>query len=134
MLRLKIETIGIFWEINSSVWYGIWRCINWISASTEPRSPRSPEVKYRVGQVIRHKIWGYRGVIVAWDPQARVSEKLSQQNLAIPTIVGAVSLQVSVMKTSVFWYTCMYYNYQIRKYIKFLETLITILWKMAMHW
>lgn len=46
--------------------------MNFISASTEPRSPRPPEVRYRVGQVIRHKIWGYRGVIVAWDPQARV--------------------------------------------------------------
>lgn len=46
--------------------------MNLILASTEPRSPRPPEVRYRVGQVIRHKIWGYRGVIVAWDPQARV--------------------------------------------------------------
>lgn len=41
------------------------------AASTQPRSPRPPNVKYRIGQVIRHKIWGYRGVIVGWDPKCR---------------------------------------------------------------
>ncbi|KAJ8315185.1 hypothetical protein KUTeg_007335 [Tegillarca granosa] len=49
--------------------------INWLSsfnsASLEPRTPRPPEVKYRIGQVIRHKIWGYRGVIIGWDPKLR---------------------------------------------------------------
>lgn len=43
-------------------------------ASPEPRSPRQPTVQYRIGQVIRHKIWGYRGVIVGWDPKCRVSD------------------------------------------------------------
>lgn len=52
----------------------------YFGASTEPRSPRPPEVRYRVGQVIRHKIWGYRGVIVAWDPQARAPEGWVEQN------------------------------------------------------
>ena len=40
--------------------------------SSEVRSPRPKEVMYRVGQVIRHKKWGYRGVIVGWDATARV--------------------------------------------------------------
>lgn len=44
-----------------------------ILASPEPRTPRPPEVKYRIGQVIRHKKWGYRGVIIGWDPKLRVS-------------------------------------------------------------
>ncbi|XP_064614732.1 uncharacterized protein LOC135478946 [Liolophura sinensis] len=40
-------------------------------ASPVPRSPRPAHVKYRVGQVIKHKIWGYRGVIIAWDTEAK---------------------------------------------------------------
>jgi len=40
--------------------------------STEPRSPRSPRVKLRVGQVIRHKKWGYRGVVIGWDEKLKV--------------------------------------------------------------
>ncbi|KAK3096564.1 hypothetical protein FSP39_001327 [Pinctada imbricata] len=47
----------------------------YFAGSADPRSPRPPEVKYRVGQVIRHKIWGYRGVIIGWDPQARAPER-----------------------------------------------------------
>ncbi|CAH1798520.1 unnamed protein product, partial [Owenia fusiformis] len=48
--------------------------------SPEPRRPRPPEVKYRVGQVIKHKIWGYRGVIIGWDPKARAPEEWLQAN------------------------------------------------------
>ena len=44
----------------------------YISGSPEVRSPRPKEVLYRVGQVVRHKKWGYRGVIVGWDATARV--------------------------------------------------------------
>ena len=43
--------------------------------STEPRSPREPHIKFRIGQVIQHKRFGYRGVIVGWDPIAKVSMK-----------------------------------------------------------
>ena len=36
----------------------------YFSSSTRPRTNRaSPEIKYRIGQVIRHKRWGYRAVI-----------------------------------------------------------------------
>ncbi|XP_046332683.1 uncharacterized protein [Haliotis cracherodii] len=51
----------------------------YFSQSTEPRSPRPANVKYRVGQVIRHKIWGYRGIIVGWDHQARAPESWIKQ-------------------------------------------------------
>ncbi|XP_038078843.1 F-box only protein 21-like isoform X2 [Patiria miniata] len=49
------------------------------AASTEPRSPRSRKVKYRIGQVIRHKTWGYRGVIVGWDERAKAPEDWIKQ-------------------------------------------------------
>ena len=28
----------------------------------------------RVGQVVKHKRWGYRGVIIGWDEKARAPE------------------------------------------------------------
>lgn len=39
--------------------------------SPEPRDPRAPHIGLRVGQVVRHKRWGYRGVIIGWDETAR---------------------------------------------------------------
>lgn len=52
----------------------------YFGASLEPRTPRPPEVKYRIGQVIRHKIWGYRGVIIGWDPKLRAPEEWVKHN------------------------------------------------------
>lgn len=46
----------------------------YFARSAEIRETRSPEIKYRVGQVIKHKKWGYRGVIVGWDERARAPE------------------------------------------------------------
>ena len=43
-------------------------------SSIEPRSPRPNFIKYRVGQVIRHKQYGYRGVIVGWDKFCRAPQ------------------------------------------------------------
>lgn len=51
----------------------------YFAASPEPRSPRQPNVQYRIGQVIRHKIWGYRGVIVGWDHTCRAPEDWIKQ-------------------------------------------------------
>ena len=45
----------------------------YFASSIKPRSPRPSTLAYRVGQVIRHKKWGYRGVIIGWDPKAKVS-------------------------------------------------------------
>jgi len=44
------------------------------ATSTVPRNVRKPHVKYRVGQVIKHKRFGYRGVIVGWDEMTKAPE------------------------------------------------------------
>ncbi|XP_069743528.1 uncharacterized protein [Narcine bancroftii] len=43
----------------------------YFAGSLEHRSPRPPNVKYRVGQVFRHKHEGFLGVIVGWDENAK---------------------------------------------------------------
>jgi len=43
--------------------------------SPEPRDTRPPHVEFRVGQVIKHKTWGYRGVIIGWDETARAPQQ-----------------------------------------------------------
>lgn len=47
----------------------------YFAGSLEPRSPRSPPVKYRVGQVFRHKHEGYLGVIIGWDEYANAPDE-----------------------------------------------------------
>jgi Uncharacterized conserved protein len=44
----------------------------YFSGSPEQRTDRS-NIKFRVGQVIKHKRFGYRGVIVGWDRTAKVT-------------------------------------------------------------
>jgi len=39
--------------------------------SPDPRDSRPPHLAFRVGQVVKHKKWGYRGVIMGWDEEAR---------------------------------------------------------------
>lgn len=46
----------------------------YFSGSPEPRNDRS-NVKFRIGQVIKHKRFGYRGVIVGWDRKTKVCLK-----------------------------------------------------------
>ena len=43
----------------------------YFSGSPEPRTDRK-NVKFRIGQVIKHKKFGYRGVIIGWDYIAKV--------------------------------------------------------------
>lgn len=43
----------------------------YFATSLEPRNPRPPEVKYHIGQVVTHKSWKYRGVIIGWDEEAK---------------------------------------------------------------
>lgn len=43
--------------------------------SRKPRHPRPTHVKYRIGQVVKHRKYGYYGVIVGWDEVAKVSKK-----------------------------------------------------------
>jgi heat shock protein HspQ len=44
-------------------------------ASPNIRSPRSERVKYRVGQVIQHKLYRYRAVIIGWDEIASAPDE-----------------------------------------------------------
>ena len=43
--------------------------------STIVRYLKAPHIQFRVGQVVKHKKWGYRGVITAWDETAKAPEK-----------------------------------------------------------
>ncbi|CAD5207464.1 unnamed protein product [Bursaphelenchus okinawaensis] len=40
------------------------------ASSKTPRDPRAPWIKYRVGQVFRHKKHKFRGVISGWDEKS----------------------------------------------------------------
>jgi len=42
--------------------------------SPDPRFTRPPHMEFRVGQVVKHKKWGYRGVIIGWDLEARAPQ------------------------------------------------------------
>uniref|UniRef100_A0A915MET9 Hemimethylated DNA-binding domain-containing protein n=1 Tax=Meloidogyne javanica TaxID=6303 RepID=A0A915MET9_MELJA len=42
--------------------------------SDEPRHPRPPHIKYKVGQVVKHKLHNYRGVIVGWDERVKAPD------------------------------------------------------------
>jgi len=43
--------------------------------SPDIRDPKNPAVIYRVGQVVKHKKWGYHGVIMGWDNKARAPDE-----------------------------------------------------------
>ena len=44
----------------------------WFGRSSEIRQQRPKDLEFRVGQVVRHTEWGWRGVITGWDKQAKV--------------------------------------------------------------
>ncbi|XP_071476677.1 uncharacterized protein [Diadema antillarum] len=50
-------------------------------SSTEPRSPRPRHVKFRVGQVVRNKMMGYRGVIIGWDLTVKAPEQWIKEHI-----------------------------------------------------
>jgi len=50
------------------------------ASSMEPRYPRPSKIKFRIGQVVKHKRYGYRGVIVGWDPEAKAPESWITEN------------------------------------------------------
>jgi len=39
--------------------------------ASEPRTYRSPDIKFHVGQVVTHKYFKYKGIIFGWDETAR---------------------------------------------------------------
>ena len=44
----------------------------YFAQSKEPRTKRPSNVHFVVGQVVKHKMDGYHGVIIGWDPVAKV--------------------------------------------------------------
>jgi hemimethylated DNA binding protein len=51
----------------------------YFASSTKARVPRPVHVKYHVGQVVRHKKFGYRGVIIGWDAVAQAPDEWLQK-------------------------------------------------------
>ncbi len=52
--------------------------------STPPSRPEIPTPKFRIGQLIRHRRYGYRGVIVAFDSVCMADEAWYQSNQTRP--------------------------------------------------
>ncbi|NWW75919.1 FBX21 protein, partial [Climacteris rufus] len=48
---------------------------SYFAESARVHSPKPEYIKFRVGQVIIHKRWGYSGVIVGWDVKANTPEE-----------------------------------------------------------
>eukprot|EP00795_Rhopilema_esculentum_P017581 gene17581-9216_t len=57
----------------------------YFASSIDIRKPRPTSVAYRVGQVIKHKKWGYRGVIVGWDERAKEWRKMPNYSVLVHT-------------------------------------------------
>lgn len=60
--------------------YFAWSDSGHFGSSMEPRYPRPPNVKYRIGQIVKHKQYGYRGVIVGWDVETKAPESWIKEN------------------------------------------------------
>lgn len=50
------------------------------ASSPTVRHSRPDNVKFRVGQLITHKIWGYSGVIIGWDDIAKAPDRWLKDN------------------------------------------------------
>lgn len=48
--------------------------VRYFASSTAVRNERPSHLRYRVGQVVRHRTLGYRGVIIGWDLEAQAPE------------------------------------------------------------
>jgi heat shock protein HspQ len=44
----------------------------YFATSLDVRNERPLHLRYRIGQVVKHRTLGYKGVIVGWDLQAKV--------------------------------------------------------------
>lgn len=53
----------------------------YFATSLEVRNKRPLHLRYRIGQVVRHRTLGYKGVIVGWDLQAKVLDLISKSQL-----------------------------------------------------
>ncbi len=60
--------------MNLNVEFGTYYLDRYFAQSAEVRDPKPPHVRLRVGQVVRHKLWGYHGVVIGWDQTAKAPE------------------------------------------------------------
>lgn len=54
--------------------------LGYFAASTQQRRYRTSLVQYRVGQVVRHTEYGFRGVIVGWDETCQAPRSFIEQS------------------------------------------------------
>nr|XP_053634241.1 uncharacterized protein LOC128689791 isoform X5 [Cherax quadricarinatus] len=47
--------------------------------SPKPRSIRPQGLKWRIGQVVKHSLFGYKAVIIGWDPKSKAPEEWIQK-------------------------------------------------------
>ncbi|MHC4398875.1 MAG: heat shock protein HspQ [Planctomycetota bacterium] len=47
-------------------------------------SPSEPPPEFQPGQLVRHKRYGYRGVIVSWDPRCKAPDSWYLKNQTQP--------------------------------------------------
>jgi len=57
-----------------------WSSTGDFASSTKPRFPRPSHVKFRVGQIVKHTKYHYRGVIVGWDEVAKAPKDWIHEN------------------------------------------------------
>lgn len=66
-----------------------------------PRDPRPPHIKFKVGQVFRHRKSKYRAVIIGWDEVANAPDwwlKEIHQNKAVSTLSLKQQSSTSLLK------------------------------------
>ena len=79
--------------------------IHILLASPAVRSPRPNSVKLRVGQVVRHQIYGYHGVIIGWDEVARAPDRwLNEHHQGHPVMEFRFSDSIYSINWSIFYF------------------------------
>ena len=65
--------------------------------SRQTRRPSSGVVQFKVGDVVRHRRYHYRGVIYGWDPECKAEEEWMQQ-MRIDQLPGMHAMPVLARK------------------------------------
>jgi hypothetical protein len=53
----------------------------YFATSVDVRNERPLHLRYRIGQVVKHRTLGYKGVIVGWDLKAKVLDLIAETKL-----------------------------------------------------
>ncbi len=62
--------------MNSFIYFNLFSKIE----STKIRKVHDTNVKYRVGQVVKHTRYGLHGVVIGWDSKANANEEWISRN------------------------------------------------------